>query len=76
MPSGLRAILMRTDARMAFGLASIRVDDGVIVCTITRGEILFAWRGWLRAASENELESIAGNLFAVLPCDLIPPGSW
>jgi len=32
--------LMRAEARMASWLASIGVDDRVVICTITRGEFL------------------------------------
>ena len=33
--------VMRADSRMATWLSSIGVDDRVVICTITRGEILF-----------------------------------
>ena len=33
--------LMRADSRMASWLSSIGVDDRVVICTISRGEILF-----------------------------------
>jgi predicted nucleic acid-binding protein len=62
--------LMRADARMASWLSSIGVDDRVAICTIVRGEILF---GLERLAPE--LEGKAGNLFAVLPCEPIPPAA-
>jgi predicted nucleic acid-binding protein len=32
---------MRADLRMASWLSSIEPDDRVVICTITRGEILF-----------------------------------
>ena len=33
--------LMRADSRMASWLSSIGADDRVVMCTISRGEILF-----------------------------------
>ena len=67
--------LMRGDARMASWLSSIGVDDRVAFCTIARGEILFGLERLAPGPRRTELEGKAGKLFAVLPCEPIPPAA-
>jgi len=43
-----------------------------VICTITRGEILFGLERLPPGRRRTELEGKAGNLFAVLPCEPIP----
>jgi predicted nucleic acid-binding protein len=64
--------LMRTDSRMASWLSSIGPDDRVVICTITRGEILFGLERMAPGRRRSELEEKALRLFAVLPCEAIP----
>ena len=64
--------LMRADLRMASWLSSIGVDDRVVICTITRGEILFGLERLAPGRRRTELEGKALSLFAVLPCEPIP----
>lgn len=64
--------LMRGDARMASWLSSIGADDRVLICTITRGEILFGLERLAQGRRRTELEGKAWKLFAVLPCEPIP----
>jgi predicted nucleic acid-binding protein len=64
--------LMRVDARVATWLSSIAPDDRVVVCTITRGEILFGLERLAPGRRRTELEEKATKLFAVLPCEPIP----
>jgi predicted nucleic acid-binding protein len=64
---------MREDARMASWLSSIGVDDRVVMCTIVRGEILFGLERLAPGRRRAELEEKAVRLFAVLPCEPIPP---
>lgn len=64
--------LMREDARMASWLSSIGADDHVVICTITRGEILFGLERLAPGRRRTELEGKAGKLFAILPCEPIP----
>ena len=67
--------LMRADARMASWLSSIGVDDRVAICTIVRSEILFGLERLAPGRRRSELEGKAGKLFAVLPCEPIPPAA-
>jgi predicted nucleic acid-binding protein len=67
--------LMRADTRMALWLSSIGVDDRVVVCTITRGEILFGLERLAQGRRRTELEAKAGKLFAILPCEPLPPAA-
>jgi toxin FitB len=64
---------MRADARMATWLSSVGVDDRVVICTVACGEILFGLERLAQGRRRTELEEKAWNLFAVLPCEPIPP---
>src|SRR5205823_2285386 len=59
---------MREDTRMASWLSSFRVDNRVVICTITRGEILFGLGRLAQGRRRAELEAKAQQLFAALPC--------
>jgi predicted nucleic acid-binding protein len=67
--------LMRMDARMESWLSSVGVGDRIVICTITRGEILFGLERMAPGRRRTELEGKAGSLFAVLPCESIPSGA-
>jgi predicted nucleic acid-binding protein len=67
--------LMRADARMATWLSSVGVDDRVVICTVSRGEIVFGLERLAQGRRRTELEEKAWNLFAVLPCEPIPPAA-
>jgi predicted nucleic acid-binding protein len=67
------SVLMRVDIRMAAWLSSIEVDDRVVICTITRGEILFGLERLPSGRRRTELEEKAENPFAVIPCEPIGP---
>jgi predicted nucleic acid-binding protein len=64
--------LMRADLRMASWLSSIEPDDRVVVCTITRGEILYGLERLAPGRRRSELEGKAASLFGVLPCEPVP----
>jgi predicted nucleic acid-binding protein len=66
---------MREDARLASWLSSVSVDDRVVICTIARGEILFGLGRLPQGRRRAELEAKAQKLFAVLPCESIPPAA-
>ena len=66
---------MRADTRMASWLSSIGADDRVAICAIARGEILFGLERLAPGRRRTELEGKAGKLFAVLPCEPIPPAA-
>lgn len=67
--------LMRADVRMTSWLSSIGSDDRVTVCTFTRGEVLFGLERLAPGPRRTELEEKAAKLFAVLPCEPVPPGA-
>jgi predicted nucleic acid-binding protein len=67
--------LMRVDVRMASWLSSVGADDRVVICTITRGEILFGLERLAQGRRRTELETRAGKLFAILPCEPLPPAA-
>ncbi len=67
--------LMRGDTRMAFWLSSIGSDDRVAICTVTRGEVLFGLERLAQVQRRADLEAKAAKLFAVLPCEAIPPAA-
>ena len=67
--------LMREDTGMALWLSSFRVDSRVVICTITRGEILFGLGRLAQGRRRAELEAKAQQLFAALPCEPIPPAA-
>lgn len=60
---------------MASWLSSVSADDRVVICTITRGEILFGLGRLAQGRRRAELEAKAQKLFAVLPCDSVPPAA-
>ena len=67
--------LMREEARMASWLSSRGVDDRLVICTVTRGEILFGLERLAQGRRRTELEAKAGSLFDALPCEPIPPAA-
>jgi len=67
--------LMREDARMASWLSSFRVDNRVVICTTTRGEILFGFGKLAQGRRRADLEVKAQQRFAALPCEPIPPAA-
>ena len=67
--------LMREDAEMAVWLGSVRDDDHVVTCTIARGEVLFGINRMMPGRRRSELEFKAQQLFAVLPCEAVPPSA-
>jgi predicted nucleic acid-binding protein len=67
--------LMRADVRVTSWLSSIGADDRVVICTITRGEILFGLERLAQGRRRTELEAKAGKLFAILPCEPVPSGA-
>ena len=67
--------LMREDASMATWLGSVSANERVATCTIARGEILFGLERLALGRRRTELEAKAQKLFAVLPCEPIPPAA-
>ena len=67
--------LMRADPRMESWLSSIGLEDRVVISTIARGEILFGLERLALGRRRTELREKAERLFAVLPCEPIPPAA-
>ena len=60
---------------MAAWLPSVGIDDTVVMCTISRGEILFGFERLPRGRRRIELEEKARKVFASLPCEPILPAA-
>jgi len=58
---------------MGSWLSSIGAEDKVVICAIARGEILFGIARLAAGRRRTHLEDKARNVFAVLPCEPIPP---
>ena len=67
--------IMREDGKMASWLSSVGTEDHVVVCPVTRGEILFGLERMAVGKRRSDLEAKARKLFATLSCDPIPPGA-
>ena len=67
--------IMRGDGKMASWLSSVGTDDRVVVCPVTRGEILFGLERLAAGKRRSDLEVKARILFAALACEPIPPGA-
>jgi tRNA(fMet)-specific endonuclease VapC len=67
--------LMREDARIGSWLSSVETDSYIVTCTIARGEILFGLGKLASGRRRGELEQKAQKLFAVLPCEPVPPAA-
>ena len=67
--------LMREDPGMISWLSGISSADRVITCVVVRGEILFGLQRLARGERRAALEMKAQEVFAVLPCEGIPPGA-
>ena len=57
---------------LAAWLSSVDVDDRVVICAISRGEILFGLERLSPGRRRDDLEQKAQKMFAVLPCEPIP----
>jgi hypothetical protein len=66
------SLLMREDPAVANWLLSVSAQDRLVVCTITRGEILFGLGRLAQGKRRTELELKAEILFSTFPCEAIP----
>ena len=64
--------LMRNHPRLDARLAQLPSTDRVVICTISRGEILYGIRRLPSGARKDALEQKALVLFAAIPCLVIP----
>lgn len=63
---------MREDAAIARWLSSVTTQDRLIICTITRGEILFGLGRLAEGKRRADLEVKARRLFSAFSCEPIP----
>lgn len=63
--------IMREDGKMMSWLSSVGTEDRVLVCPVTRGEILFGLERLAAGKRRSELEVKARRLFAALECEPI-----
>ena len=66
------SLLMREDAPMLVWLASVREDDRIVLCPISRGEILYGVRRLAVGRRRDWLEAKAQEIFSVLQSEPIP----
>jgi tRNA(fMet)-specific endonuclease VapC len=64
--------LMREHPKLDDHLSNLSTTDRIIICPIVRGEILYGIRRLPISKRQQELESKASRLFAILPCESIP----
>jgi predicted nucleic acid-binding protein len=67
--------LMREDPRMAAWLSSVQTEDGIVSCSIARGEILLGLERLPQGQRRAVLEAKAQSVFAALPCEPVPPAA-
>lgn len=60
--------LMRRDAKIRARVAAITPTDHAVICTITRGEVLYGLTRLPQGKRRNDLEAEATYLFAQLAC--------
>jgi tRNA(fMet)-specific endonuclease VapC len=66
---------MREDAKMASWLSSVGTGDLIVVCPVTRGEVLFGLERLTAGKRRSDLEMKAQRVLAALACEPIPPGA-
>jgi predicted nucleic acid-binding protein len=64
--------LMRRDAKVRARLAALTAADRVVICTITRGEVLYGLARLPEGKRRSALEAEAMALFGQLVCLAIP----
>ena len=64
--------LMRREPNIRARVGTIAPTDRAMVCTITRGEVLYGLVRLPQGKRRSDLEVEAGHLFAQLPCVSVP----
>lgn len=64
--------LMREHPKIDAHLASLTPADRAVICSVVRGEIRYGIERLPQSKRQQELETKAANLFAVLPCESVP----
>lgn len=63
---------MRRDVHVLAKLASLAAEDRVVICTITRGEIMYGLLRLPRGRRRNNLEAEATHLLSQVACIPVP----
>src|SRR5690349_6124834 len=64
--------LMRRDARVRSRIAGLPANDEIVICTVTRGEVLYGIARLPPGRRRNSLAAEAAHLFRQFPCLAIP----
>jgi tRNA(fMet)-specific endonuclease VapC len=64
--------LMRRDAKVRARVAALTAADCVVICTITRGEVLYGLTRLPEGKRRSALEAEAMSLFGQLACLVVP----
>ena len=64
--------LMRRAPKVQARIADLGANDRAVICTITRGEILYGLRRLPLGKRRQDLEAEASNLFNQLDCVSVP----
>ena len=65
--------LMRRDAKVRARIAALAPTDRVVICTITRGEVLYGLARLPHGKRRSDLEAEALRFFAQCVCVSVPP---
>ena len=64
--------LMRKNSKIEVRMSSLVPADRVVICPIVRGEIRYGIEQLPQSKRRQDLETQAGPLFNVIPCEAIP----
>lgn len=67
--------LMRRDARIRARVAALASTDRAVVCTITRGEVLYGLERLPQGKRRSDLEAEAAHVFAQVICVPVSEGA-
>jgi tRNA(fMet)-specific endonuclease VapC len=64
--------LMRKHSKLDARMSALAPVDRVVICPVVRGEIRYGIEQLPQSERRQDLETQAGPLFAVIPCETIP----
>src|SRR2546430_1663511 len=67
--------MMRRNPNIQNFINELPISDRVVVCTITRGEILYGLERLPQGKRRRNLEKEANQIFSQFPCFSIPEGA-
>jgi len=63
---------MRKHSKLDARISALAPADGVVICPVVRGEVRYGIEQLPQSKRRQDLETQAGPLFAVIPCEPIP----